>query len=112
MVSLVGSMVWLLGKAAENAVVYVRREELVRFTKLLSGEIKPRGRGGRKLGSGAYTAQDRVLWEKMKSKMDDDTATSPWDAARYFAEHAMGNGNFDSKRRRLAEGYKRWISTQ
>jgi len=73
---------------------------------------KPRGRSGRKLGSGAYTAQDRTLWDEMKSKIDDGKAASAWDAARNFAEQATGSGTFDSKRRRLVKGYNDWISTQ
>ncbi len=73
--------------------------------------IKPRGRGGRKPGSGAYAAKDCVLWIEMKSVMGRGEATSVWDAARQFAGKAPG-ATFDSKRRRLVKGYNNWISTQ
>ena len=73
---------------------------------------KPRGGGGRKPGSGAYTDQDRALWEKMKVALKKKDAVSRWDAAGLFAEGAPGRGNYDSKRRRLVKGYKDWITTQ
>ncbi len=73
---------------------------------------KPRGGGGRKPGSGAYTDQDRVLWEKMKVALKEKDAVSPWDAAGLFADGAPGRGTEDSKRRRLVTGYKRWLGTQ
>ena len=73
---------------------------------------KPRGRGGRKPGSGAYTNQDRVLWKKMKAALDQGAAKSIWEAAGQFANKAPGDGTEDSKRRRLTKGYSDWISTQ
>ncbi len=73
---------------------------------------KPRGRGGRKPGSGAYTAQDRSLWEKMKTALDSEKAKSIWDATKQFAGEASGTSVFDNKRRRLAKGYRNWIRTQ
>ena len=72
---------------------------------------KPKS-GGRKPGSGALTAQDCILWEKMKRLLVQQEAVSAWDAARHFANEAPGKGSFDSKRRRLANGYNNWISTQ
>lgn len=73
---------------------------------------RPRGRSGRKPGSGAYTDQDRVLWEKMKAELDQDKAVSSWKAAEQFVGEAPGHGTPDSKRRRLLKGYNSWITTQ
>ena len=72
---------------------------------------KPRGRGGRKPGSGSYVAKDCVLWKKMKAALDGGEATTVWHAAGQFAEKAPG-ATFDSKRRRLVKGYNDWIITQ
>ena len=72
---------------------------------------KPRGRGGRKPGSGAYTNQDRVLWEKMKAALDAGDAKSTWEAAGQFAEEAPGTPEVENKRSRLAKGYRTWINS-
>ena len=67
--------------------------------------------GGRKPGSGTYTDQDRVLWAKMKATLNKNEAVSPWEAAGKFTGEAPGHGTPDSKRRRLARGYRNWINT-
>ncbi len=74
--------------------------------------LKPRGRGGRKPGSGSYVAKDLLLWMKMKAARDRGDAKSTWDAAGQFAKEAPGTTIVENKRSRLAKGYKDWISTQ
>ena len=73
---------------------------------------KPRGRGGRKRGSGSYVAKDCVLWKKMKAALDRDNAKSIWEAAGQFAEEAPGTTVIENRRSRLAKGYRNWISSQ
>ena len=72
---------------------------------------KPRGRGGRKPGSGTYTAQDRLLWKKMEAALDRGEAKSVWDAAGQFAQNAPGTSIVENRRSRLARGYSGWDGT-
>lgn len=73
---------------------------------------KPRGRGGRKPGSGSYKAKDCVLWKKMKAALAGGNAKSVWEAAGQFAEDAPGTSVVENRRTRLAKGYRGWISLQ
>jgi len=73
---------------------------------------KPARRGGRKPGSGAYTAKDCILWKKMKAALGRGDAKSIWEAAGQFAEDAPGTIVVENRRSRLAKGYRGWISTQ
>ncbi len=73
---------------------------------------KPRGRGGRKPGSGSYVTKDCVLWKKMKAALDGGDAKSIWEAAGQFAEKAPGTTVIENRRSRLAKGSSDWISSQ
>lgn len=102
------------GKAAESAVVYVLQDELIRFTKRLSGaqhgpqeamRSGARLRPGRKKGTGSFASLDAPLLEEMKKMIAQGTVLSTWAAALKVAGKAAGAGTLESKAKRLLKRF-------
>jgi len=98
--------------------IYITRESLDRY--ICGGnaarsaanspgtrQSKPKGRGGRRRGSGSYAAADNPLMEEMKSLIEDGRAKSAHDAAGKVVDKAQGSHTTpESKRTRLAKRYR------
>ena len=55
------------------------------------GQSKPKGRSGRRPGTGSWDVADKPLLEEMHRLITDGLAKSPNDAARQLADKAKGN---------------------
>jgi hypothetical protein len=98
--------------------IYVTRASLDRYIRGGSpavpavnppemGQSKPKGRSGRRPGTGSWDVADKPLLEEMHRLITDGLAKSPNDAARQLADKAKGNSIPGSKQTRLAKGYRR-----
>ncbi|MGO9573530.1 MAG: hypothetical protein ACLPTQ_04280 [Terriglobales bacterium] len=100
--------------------IYVTRGSLDRYVgggsaarpaanSLKMGQSKPKGRPGRRPGSGSYDVADRPLLEEMHRLFTSGVAKSPHDAARRLADKAAGGRmtTVESKQTRLAKGYRK-----
>lgn len=99
--------------------IYVTRESLDRYIgrgnaarlaldPLAMGQSKPKARSVRRLGLGSYDVADEPLLKRMHHLINDRRAKSPHDAAGQLAEEAQGsNTKWESKRTRLAKGYRK-----
>jgi hypothetical protein len=75
------------------------------------GQSKPKGRSGRRPGTGSWAVADGPLREEMHRLITDGVAKSPNDAAGRLAKQAQGGGTLESKQTRLAKAYrKRYLS--
>ncbi len=71
------------------------------------GQSKPKGRPGRRPGTGSYDVADKPLLDKMHGLIKRGRATSANDAARQLADKAQGSSTSESKQTRLAKGYRK-----
>ena len=69
-----------------------------------------RRRSGRKKGSGSFASQDAPLLKEMKDMIEGKDALSVWAAAMKVANNAAGAGTPESKGKRLAKRYQKWIA--
>lgn len=61
---------------------------------------------GRPKGSGGWQNSDAIIVEKMRKMIQENPDMSVFGAAMHFASEANGNGEPESKQRRLAERYR------
>jgi hypothetical protein len=97
--------------------IYVTRESLDRYiggdsaagpaaNPLEMGQSKPKGRSGRRPGTGSWVVADKPLLEEMHNLITSGRAKSPHDAAGQLADRAQGNSTRESKQTRLAKRYR------
>ncbi len=72
-----------------------------------TSQSKPKGRPGRRPGTGSWEVADRPLLEKMHRLITRGRAKSADDAARQLADKARGAGTRESKQTRLAKRYRK-----
>jgi hypothetical protein len=103
--------------------IYVTRESLDRYiggdsaagpaaNPLEMRQSKPKGRSGRRPGTGSWVVADKPLLEEMHNLITSGRAKSPHDAAGQLADRAQGTSTRESKQTRLAKRYREYISSK
>jgi hypothetical protein len=100
--------------------IYVTRASLAQYigggspavpavNPLEIGHSKPKGRSGRRPGTGSWNVADKPLLEEMHRLIADGSAKSANDAARQLADRAQGGNTtaLQSKQTRLAKAYRK-----